>query len=38
MSMTTSNSAVQLLLSKNVNGECWPVEGIIRNGEIPASL
>ena len=21
-----------------VNGECWPVEGIIRNGEIPASL
>ncbi|AWR69316.1 MULTISPECIES: YebW family protein [Enterobacter] len=25
-------------VEQNVNGECWPVEGIIRNGEIPASL
>ncbi|WP_410735979.1 DUF1482 family protein [Citrobacter koseri] len=25
-------------VEQKVNGECWPVEGIIRNGELPASI
>ncbi|EPZ2459382.1 DUF1482 family protein [Citrobacter youngae] len=24
-------------IEQKVNGECWPVDGIIRNGEWPAS-
>lgn len=24
-------------VEQNVNGECYPVEGIVRNGEIPAT-
>lgn len=25
-------------VEQNVSGECWPVEGIIRNGERPAKF
>lgn len=28
----------QAAAEQNVNGECWPVDEIIRNDEVPASL
>ncbi|WP_370977239.1 DUF1482 family protein [Enterobacter ludwigii] len=28
----------QAAVEQNVNGECWPVDEIIRNDEVPASL